>query len=181
MIRKILSFAVAVMVISSCGNKSNKEVTQKISGAGDTNSVLFASLVENPGNYIDKSITVEGKVVHVCLNTGKKMFIVGDNPDIMLYISAGENMPKFPLDLVGSKVSVEGRLVSVVTADKPSEEKMNPGIAEAANSDPSMKPEAVSADTTKMTRAECGTEAILSKQPALADLMMIYNKHTVIK
>ncbi len=34
----------------------------------------FASLIENPGSYIGKTISVEGKVVHVCEITG--LFIV---------------------------------------------------------------------------------------------------------
>ena len=38
----------------------------------------------------------------------KKMFIVGENPDVRLFIAAGENMPKFPMELLGSEVIVEG-------------------------------------------------------------------------
>ena len=40
--------------------------------------VEFASLIANPENYVGKNIIVEGKVVHVCTETGKKMFIVGE-------------------------------------------------------------------------------------------------------
>ena len=34
--------------------------------------VEFASLIENPDNYVGKNIIVEGKVVHVCTETGKE-------------------------------------------------------------------------------------------------------------
>ena len=75
--------------------------------------VEFASLVENPDSYVGKNIVVEGKVVHVCTESGKKLFIVGENPDISLFIAAGENMPKFPLELLGSQVIVEGTITKV--------------------------------------------------------------------
>ena len=176
MVKKIFTFVIVALIVASCGNKTNKGVSEKTPGNEPAVNVQFASLIENPGNYIDKNIIVEGKVVHVCPHTGKKMFIVGDNPDVMLYVSADENTPKFPMELLGSKISVEGRIAQAVTAEKPAEEAMNPGMETAACAG-SM----ACADSTKMTGAECETEIALAKQPALADLMMIYNKHTVVK
>jgi hypothetical protein len=177
MIKKILSLAVAVLLIASCGNKSGKETTS----SSKAENVKFAALIENPGNYIDKDIIVEGKVVHVCPHTGKKMFIVGDNPDVMLYISAGENAPKFPMDLLGNTIAVEGHISRVVTAEKPAGEMMKPLMETAACCDSSAKSGEACVDSSKMTAAECETESALAKQTALADLMMIYNKHTLVK
>jgi hypothetical protein len=176
MVKKIFTFVIVALIVASCGNKTNKGVSEKTPGNEPAVNVQFASLIENPGNYIDKNIIVEGKVVHVCPHTGKKMFIVGDNPDLMLYVSADENTPKFPMELLGSKISVEGRIAQAVTAEKPVKEAINPGMGTAACAD-SM----ACADSTKMTGAACETETALAKQPALADLMMIYNKHTVVK
>lgn len=182
MTKKIFAFIIAALIVASCGNKSNKTVSENTPGTDPAVNIQFASLVENPGNYVDKNIIVEGKVVHVCPHTGKKMYIVGENPDIMLYVSAGDNSPKFPMELLGSKITVEGRIAQAVTADKPAEEGMNPGIAAAACAGSNtLSGMACCADSTKMKAAECETEAALSKQPALADLMMIYNKHTVVK
>jgi hypothetical protein len=171
MIRKILTLAITVLVISSCGNKTGSDKAVKVE---------FAALIENPSDYIDKNIKVEGKVVHVCPHTGKKMFIVGENPDIMLYVTAGENTPKFPMELMGSTISVEGRLQRVVTSEKPAEEAMNPAMEKAACCDSSSKKGMECADTTK-NAAECETETALAKQTTLGDLMMIYNKHEVVK
>jgi hypothetical protein len=180
MTKKIFSFIIAALIVASCGNKSNKGVSENTPGNEPAVNVQFASLVGNPGNYIDKNIIVEGKVVHVCPHTGKKMYIVGENPDIMLYVSAGDNSPKFPMELLGSNITVEGRIAKVITPEKPAEEAMNPGMEMAACCDSAKSGEAC-ADSTKMAAAECETEAALAKQPALADLMMIYNKHTVVK
>jgi hypothetical protein len=181
MTRRIFSLVIAVLLLSACGNKSGKEVSDKTKGAEQAVNVQFTALVENPGNYIDKNIVVEGKVVHVCLQTGKKMFIVGENPDVMLYVSAGENTPKFPTELLGSKISVEGRIERVVTAEKPAEEKMNMEMKTGACCDSTTKSGMACGDSTKKSAAECETETALAKQTVLADLMMIYNKHTVVK
>jgi|WetSurMetagenome_2_1015567.scaffolds.fasta_scaffold144073_1 hypothetical protein len=181
MIRKILYLAITVILVSSCGN--DKPV-----------KVEFASLIENPSNYIDKNIKVEGKVVEVCPHTGKELFIVGQDPDIMLKIAAGENSPKFSPDLVGSKISVEGRLEKANSAEKHSEEAKDTTMTKVACCSDSakmgMKKAACCADSAKMgmekadivkEAAMCKTEAALAKQTSLSDLMMVYNKHEVVK
>jgi hypothetical protein len=176
MIKRIFPIAViAAMLFSSCGNKSGKEVSEKAV------NVQFAALVENPANYIDKNIVVEGKVVHVCKETGKKLFIVGENPDIRLFISAGENTPKFPMELLGSNISVEGRIERVVTADKPAETAMVASMETAACCDSAKKAQMACGTDSAKTGAECETETALAKQTVLADLMMVYNKHTLVK
>ncbi len=177
MIRKFFPIMFAALLLSSCGTKSGKEVSSADEKAV---KVEFASLVANPADYVDKNIEVEGKVVHVCLHTGKKMFIVGEDPDIRLFISAGENTPKFPVELVGSQVTVQGHIEKVVTADKPAEGTMVASLEVAANTD-SLKKEGPGVAGTTKTAEECATEAAVAQQSSLADLMMIYNKHEVVK
>ena len=82
----------------------------------ETVKVEFASLISDPSEYVGKNISVEGKVVHVCTHSGKKLFITGENPDVRLYIQAGEEMPKFPMELLGSEIVVEGTLTQPVAA-----------------------------------------------------------------
>ena len=164
MIRRILSLMIFAAVISSCGNTVKNDA--KAGNTGDAVNVEFASLVENPTSYMGKTISVEGKVVHVCTHSGKKLFIVGENPDVRLYIQAGENMPKFPMDLLGSNVVVEGTMTKIggmVAA----------GGAAPAGTETTMKPVAsLVADT-------CETATALSAQVALADVVMEYKSHIV--
>lgn len=167
MIRKIIPVIIVALITVSCGSRTGKEQAAE-SGAI---KVEFASLAANPSDYIDKDVVVEGKVVHVCAHTGKKMFIVGEDPDTRLFISAGENMPKFPMELLGSTVSVEGHIEQVVTADKPAEKPMVASLEEAA---------APASDSAK-AGPECETEAAVAKQTSLGNLMMVYNKHEVVK
>ena len=169
MIRKIFSLAVIALLVMSCGKNAKKDVSRNGS-APETVKVEFASLISDPSEYVGKSISVEGKVVHVCTHSGKKLFITGENPDVRLYIQAGEEMPKFPMDLLGSEIVVEGTLTQPVAA-------AGAGGGGGMHEGEGMKAaegvaEAVGADT-------CETSKALASQPALADLMMIYARHKV--
>ena len=165
MIRRLLSLAFAAAIIAGCGNSGKKNVTTTIESTDNGAKVEFASLIENPGSYIGKTISVEGKVVHVCEMSGKKLFITGENPDIRLYVQAGENMAKFPMELLGSEIVVEGTITSATASVMGMEMGMKAGEGTAPM---------VSSDT-------CETAKAMAAQPVLADLMMIYNKHEVIK
>ena len=110
MIKKTRTLLFAAALLASCGSTDKKETASKTDEQSGAVKVEFASLVENPENYIGKEISVEGKVVHVCMQSGKKLFITGENPDILLYVQAGEDMPKFPTELLGSEIVVEGTL-----------------------------------------------------------------------
>jgi hypothetical protein len=170
MSRHILSILLITALISSCGNSS---VTKDVSKADDSSGAVkvgFESLTEKPDNYINKNIIVEGKVVHVCTMSGKKMFIVGKNPDVMLFIAAGENMPKFPMELLGSEISVEGVLKKVAGPEM--------GSGSAHESHPGGMREAAGGGR-KLSSDNCETETALASQTALADLMMEYKSHKV--
>lgn len=168
MLKKIISLSLIAMLVISCGNKGKKVVPQS-AGGSESVKVEFASLIANPSEYVGKNISVEGKVVHVCTMSGKKLFITGENPDVRLYVQAGEEMPKFPMELLGSEVVVEGTLTQPVVAamaeGMPQGEGMKTGEGMAKSA---------GADT-------CETAKALASQPVLSDLMMIYSKHSVVK
>ena len=159
MIRHLLSFIIISAFLSSCGNACNKDASSVNESVDQGTKVVFSSLIENPDNYIDKNIIVEGKVVHVCTHSGKKLFIVGDNPDIRLFIAAGEDMPKFPMDLLGSEVVVEGIITKI------------------AGSEPVAKTH--EGTTGPVSDENCETETAVAGQSSLANIVMEYKKHSV--
>jgi hypothetical protein len=165
MIKKLISLSFVALLITSCGNTGKKEASSDTAVSDDAVKVEFATLVGNPSVYVGKNISVEGKVVHVCTHSGKKLFITGDNPDVMLYIQAGEEMPKFPMELLGSEIVVEGKLTQVAGTAMAEGEGMHEGNGMDATP---------GVDT-------CETAKAMASQVALADLMMVYNKHAVIK
>jgi len=170
MIKKIYLFSIIALIISSCGNTGKKEVAVSTEGSSEAVKVEFASLISDPAEYIGKNISVEGKVVHVCTHSGKKLFITGENPDVRLYVQAGEEMAKFPMELLGSEIVVEGTITQVATAGMAGEAIQD---GEGMTSGEGMA-KAAGADT-------CETAKALASQPVLSDLMMVYNKHSLVK
>jgi hypothetical protein len=177
MIKRVFLLPIIALIISSCGNAGKKDISSKTEGSPEAVKVEFASLISNPSAYIGKNISVEGKVVHVCTHSGKKLFITGENPDVRLYVQAGEEMPKFPMELLSSEIVVEGTLTQVPAAGMAEEEGMKSGEGikegEGMNAGEGMA-KVAGTDT-------CETEKALASQPVLSDLMMIYNKHTLVK
>ena len=166
MIRKLISLSFAALLVASCSNSGQKKNSSKADETSGAIKVEFAALTENPGEYIGKEISVEGKVVHVCMQSGKKLFITGKDPDISLYIQAGEEMPKFPTELLGSEVEVQGVLTKIGSGTGQPGAGMHAGEG-GMNAD-------ANADS-------CVTEKALAGQAVLSDLMMVYNNHTVVK
>ncbi len=164
MIKKLFLLLTIVSIVSSCGNSGKKVTASSGDGPEGTVKVEFATLVSDPADFVGKNISVEGKVVHVCTHSGKKLFITGEDPDIRLYIQAGEEMPKFPMELLGSEIVVEGTLTRPAAS----------GSAESSGLHAAVHMGEAGADT-------CETEKAMAMQPVLSDLMMVYNKHQVVR
>lgn len=143
----------------SCQNNGPKSETKKTVENSSAAKIEFAALASNPAEYVGKDIIVEGKVVHVCTETGKKLFIVGENPDVRLYVAAGENISKFPMELLGSQIIVEGKITMPAVASSCAE--MKGGEMKEGN------------------MPACETEKALAAQTSLADVVMEYKTHTV--
>lgn len=75
--------------------------------------------------YLGQKVQIEGLVVHVCKHGGKKMFIVGENPDIRVKIDASDEVTVFGPELEGSTVSVQGIVQPMEEEAVPEEEKQS--------------------------------------------------------
>lgn len=150
--KRIIGLLIIAAMFAACGNTTEEKTDDS---ATDATEMSFASITENPDQYLDKEITVKGKVVHVCVHSGKKMYIVGDDPDIRLFVSAGEEVPKFPMDLLGSEIAVTGTLKKIETGAEMGKEEAAAG------------------------EEDCETEAAVAAQPVLADMVLNYKDHTL--
>jgi len=155
MIKRILGLAVIVAIIGACGNTA-EDKTAPAENEMQSSEITFTSLTDNPEDFVGKEISLEGKVVHVCMHSGKKMYIVGENPDIRLFISAGEDVPKFPMELLGSEIKVTGVLNKIEAGADMEKEHENTEEGEG-----------------------CETEEAIAKQPVLADMVLNYESHSV--
>jgi RecJ-like exonuclease len=161
MYKRLLLFVLISAIITSCGNSGKKDVQVKQESPDASAKVEFASLTANPDNYVGKTISVEGKVVHVCTESGKKMFLVGENPDVRLFVAAGENISKFPMELLGSEITVEG----VITKRAGQQTAKTEGMHKEGNAE--------------MAADSCETEKAMASQSTMADIIMEYKSHTV--
>ncbi|MDZ7737847.1 MAG: hypothetical protein U5K32_02015 [Bacteroidales bacterium] len=152
MMKRILGLMIIAAMFAACGNTTEEKTAA--SGA-DATEMSFASITEDTDQYLNKEITVTGKVVHVCMHSGKKMYIVGEDPDIRLFVSAGEEVPKFPMELMGSEITVTGTLEKIETGAEMGKEEAAAG------------------------EEDCETEAAIAAQPVLADMVLNYKAHTV--
>jgi len=80
--------------------------------AKETGTMIVSvdSVQKNPEKYFDKTIVLQGRVVHTCKVTGKKMFVAGSDEQNLIRINAGENISKFDESLQGEIVKAKGVL-----------------------------------------------------------------------
>jgi len=78
--------------------------------------VSVDSVQKNPEKYFDKTIALQGRVIHTCKVSGKKMFLAGANQESLIRINAGENISRFDESLQGEIVIAKGVLTPIVDA-----------------------------------------------------------------
>ncbi|RKX24502.1 MAG: hypothetical protein DRP45_08030, partial [Candidatus Zixiibacteriota bacterium] len=90
MFRKLHLFGIAVSLIAvcgmitSCGGDDATEETTEVA-----QEVTLAEFDTSPVDFVGKTLSITGTVDHVCRHGGKKMFIMGENPEERLKVEAG--------------------------------------------------------------------------------------------
>ncbi len=123
---KLLFVLPLVALVISCGNNSqnsNGENTNTNAVAvdsttetndavpADVTEVTFPELTDSAALALNgKVIKISGTVDHVCKHGGKRLMLVGTNPDERIRVEAGDK-PPFEADLAGSEIEVTGKLV----------------------------------------------------------------------
>ena len=74
---------------------------------------------------IGKEVEIEGMVIHVCKHGGKKMFIIGEDPEMRVKITASDKIGEFKPELEGSTVHVMGVIEPIEEEVVPDDEKAN--------------------------------------------------------
>lgn len=99
MIKKITFFALMVMIFAACNQSKQtpKETTFDLA--------QFDSLAPQ---YANKEVTILGTVDHVCKHGGKRMFLIGETPDVRVKINATDDNTSFKPEWEGSEVLVKG-------------------------------------------------------------------------
>jgi hypothetical protein len=105
MTRKLLfSIGIMVLILSAC-NMGSKGLDP-----GDAVKVVVASFEQQAAGIVEKTVVIEGTVLHTCKHGGKRMFLVDRNDSVRVEVTAGKDIPKFDEKLVGSRLRVLGVL-----------------------------------------------------------------------
>lgn len=78
--------------------------------------VSVDSVQKNPEKYFDKTIALQGRVIHTCKVSGKKMFLAGSDQEKLIRVNAGDNISRFDESLQGEIVIAKGVLTPVTEA-----------------------------------------------------------------
>jgi hypothetical protein len=76
--------------------------------------VSVDSVQKNPEKYFDKIIALQGRVIHTCKVSGKKMFLAGSDEENLIRVNAGDNISRFDESLQGEIVIAKGVLTPVI-------------------------------------------------------------------
>ena len=107
MIKKVLGIVAIAAIMVSCANKEQKkEACCDKEGTKVTVDQVMADMQA----YVDKDIVIVGTVNHVCSHGGKRMFIMGEDPEVAIKITPSEEIGIFEKELEGSHVIVKGIL-----------------------------------------------------------------------
>jgi hypothetical protein len=92
-------------------------------------------------DMVGKQVEIQGMVVHVCKHGGKKMFIIGENPDVSVKITASDKVSVFEPELEGSTVYVTGIVEPMDDVEEIEQEVKTEGNVDAAHENQYHKPQ----------------------------------------
>jgi len=117
-VKWFLSIAIIAGISFSCnqttteGNNENDKQDTVAVNSDEIVTIDFNKL--NSDDIFDlngKRVKISGLVDHVCKHGGKRLMLVGKNPDEHIRVEAGDN-PPFKEDIVGTNIEVTGKLVT---------------------------------------------------------------------
>ena len=106
--KKLVSVLFLILLVAACSKEQPKEQAEQKEATPEVITITFDEFKTNPDMYVGKYVKVEGTCVHTCKHGGKKMHIVGTDPDYKLVILASDKVAMFDKALEGSGVIVEG-------------------------------------------------------------------------
>ncbi|WP_372795233.1 hypothetical protein [Lutibacter sp.] len=104
--KKIAFFLVLILSIVSCKTENKKAEEVLETKTIETPILAIGEFDTKAGNYINKEVTVQGIVDHVCKHGGKKILLVTDNGSV--HITSEE---RFDEALMGNEIALTGIVV----------------------------------------------------------------------
>ncbi len=121
MIKRITTFAVALCLLiglnSTYAQDKKASPKAKMESSTDVKVLKLEEFQDVAADLLGKTVQVQGMVVHVCAHGGKKLFLVGSNPDIRVKITASDIVNVFDTELQGNTITVQG-IVEPIAEDE---------------------------------------------------------------
>lgn len=130
--RKLTLLALISLFMISAGALSAQDKVKLTAGvsAEKTTVVKPDNFQDLAADLLGKEVEIEGMVIHVCKHSGKKLFIIGENPDMRVKVTASEKVPLFDMELEGSVVHVKGIVEPMETEETVAAEAAEEGHEE---------------------------------------------------
>lgn len=123
MMKKIAAFVFLSFILFS----ANSLTAQDKPTVSQADSKLMAltpeKFQEAALNNVGKEVEIQGMVVHVCKHGGKKLFIVGEDPEKRVKITTSDKVNVFMPELEGSTIWVKGVIEPLTDEELPEAEK----------------------------------------------------------
>ena len=107
MTRNLLFFLFSIIILSSCNQNAKKAETDH---SKDTVKMAVLTFDQKADSFVNRTVVIEGTVLHLCKHGGKRMFLVDGTDSIRVEITTGPDIAKFEETLIGSRVRVKGIL-----------------------------------------------------------------------
>jgi hypothetical protein len=104
--KKSVLFTLSLFILFSAFN--SYAAVSSATPKGDVTKIKLKNFKKKAGEYVGKTIKLEGIVDHICEHGGKKMFLVEEKSDARVKITPDENLAAFNQDLVGETVEIIG-------------------------------------------------------------------------
>lgn len=104
--KKSLSLIFIVLVIAACNKSGNKQSAKE--SAGTPIPVLVDELLKNPDPYIEKAVSIEGLVTHVCRHSGARLHLKAGGSNEFVRVEAKGDIGQFDRELEGDNLLITG-------------------------------------------------------------------------
>ncbi len=106
MFKNLIFFLFTVLIFTACGNNPDKAAQDK--ATEEIAMINVDEFLSKPDSFVGKQVMITGTTVHVCREGGKRMFMIGEDPEKRLQVKAGDGIASFAVELEGSDLTVTG-------------------------------------------------------------------------
>ncbi len=119
---KRLFFALTIVAMATACNNTQSNKKQSETPEQNQEVVQIAEIgiddfIFDAGKYAGKDIKIKGTIVHVCSHGGKRLFLMGEDPEQRIEVTPAEGMTVFDKEWEGSDVEITG-VVSELRVDE---------------------------------------------------------------